>query len=169
MSSGDTKALIGKAIDQVWRDVPSLRQLNLVVRLELPARHDEAVWRVKLPEKEIARDPGGDARLNVTVPRAFFNALAGDPKAGIRDWVEAYEHGQVKVSGEPAVVKLLGNVIGRQLARSRYPRTAAGPQKNPRSGRNGTCHGAFTEARLARAQPAAARNARPRHRRARAR
>jgi hypothetical protein len=119
MSTGETRALILKAIDQVWRDVPSLRQINLVVRLELPARHDEAIWRVKLPEKEIGRDPGGDARLDVTVPRAFFNALAGDPKATIRDWVEAYDHGHVKVSGEPAVVKLLGNVIGRQLARTR--------------------------------------------------
>jgi hypothetical protein len=119
MSSGDTKALIDKAIEQVWRDVPALRQLNLVVRLELPARGDEAVWRVKLPEKEIGRDPAADARVDVTVPRIFFNTLAGDPKAAIRDWIEAYEHGHVKVSGEPAVVKLVGNVIGRQVARAR--------------------------------------------------
>jgi hypothetical protein len=119
MSSGDTKTLIDTAIEQVWRDVPALRQLNLVVRLELPARGDEAVWRVKLPEKQIGRDPAGDARLDVIVPRAFFNALAGDPKASIRDWAEAYEHGHVKASGEPAVVKLLGSVIARQLARAR--------------------------------------------------
>ena len=119
MSSGDTRALIDTAIEQVWRDVPSLKQVNLVVRLELPARHDEAVWRVKLPEKQISRDPAGDARLDVSVPRTFFNALAGEPKASIKDWVEAYDHGHVKVSGEPAVVKLLGNVIERQLARAR--------------------------------------------------
>ena len=119
MSSADTRDLIGRAIDQLWRDVPALRQLNLVVRLELPARGDEAVWRVKLPEKEIRRDPAGDARVNVSVQRVFFNALAGDPKASIRDWSEAYEHGQVKVSGEPAVVKLIGNVIERSLARAR--------------------------------------------------
>ena len=119
MASGDTRALIDRAIEQLWRDVPALRQLNLVLRLELPARHDEAVWRVKLPEKDIRRDPAGDARVDVTVQRVFFNTLAGDPKASIRDWVEAYDHGQVKVSGEPAVVKLIGNVIGRQLARSR--------------------------------------------------
>jgi hypothetical protein len=119
MSSGDTKALIDKAIEQIWRDVPALHQLNLVVRLELPARGDEAVWRVKLPEKQIGRDPGADARVDVTVPRIFFNTLAGDPRAGIRDWIEAYEHGHVKVSGEPAVVKLIGNVIERQVARAR--------------------------------------------------
>jgi hypothetical protein len=119
MSSGDTKALIGNAIDQLWRDVPALKQLKLVVRLELPARGDEAVWRVELPERTIARDPAGDSRVDVTVPRVFFNALAGDPKARLADWVEAYHTGHVKVTGEPAVVKLLGNVIERQLARAR--------------------------------------------------
>src|SRR5215212_5533607 len=119
MSSSDTRDLIGRAGDQVWRDVPALRQLKLVVRLELPARGDEAVWRVELPEKNVSRDPAADARLNVTVPRIFFNTLADEPKASIHDWIEAYEHGHVKVSGEPAVVKLLGNVIGRQVARAR--------------------------------------------------
>ena len=119
MSSADTKALIAQAIDQIWRDVPALRQLNLAVRLELPARGDEAIWHVKLPEKDIRRDAAGDERLDVSVPRVFFNTLAGDPKATIHDWTEAYDHGHVKVSGEPAVVKLLGNVIGRQLARAR--------------------------------------------------
>jgi hypothetical protein len=119
MSSADTKALIGQAIDQIWRDVPALRQLNLAVRLELPARHDEAIWHVKLPEKDIRRDAQGDERVNATIPRIFFNTLAGDPKASIRDWIEAYEHGHVKVSGEPAVVRLVGNVIERQAARAR--------------------------------------------------
>jgi hypothetical protein len=119
MSSADTKALITQAIDQIWRDVPALRQLNLAVRLELPARGDEAIWHVKLPEKEVRRDAAGDERVTVTVPRIFFNTLAGDPKAGIRDWVEAYDHGHVKVSGEASVVRLIGNVIERQLARAR--------------------------------------------------
>jgi hypothetical protein len=119
VSSSDTRDLIGRAVDQMWRDVPALRQLKLVVRLELPARGDAAVWRVQLPDKQVARDPAGDARVDVSVPRVFFNQLAGDPKATIRDWIEAYEHGQVKISGEAAVVKLIGNVIERQVARAR--------------------------------------------------
>ncbi len=118
MSSSDTRALIDSAIEHVWRDVPALRQLNLIVRLELPARHDEAVWRVKLPEKEIKRDPAGDARVDISVQRVFFNALAGDPKASIRDWVEAYDHGHVNVAGDSSVVKLVGAVIQRQLGRA---------------------------------------------------
>jgi hypothetical protein len=119
MSSGDTRALIDSAIETVWRDAPALRPLKMVMRVELPARGDDAVWRVQLPEKAISRDPAGDSRLDVSVPRVFFNALAGDPKARLADWVEAYHHGHVKVSGEPAVVKLIGNVIERQLARAR--------------------------------------------------
>jgi hypothetical protein len=37
----------------------------------------------------------------------------------VRHWVEAYHHGHVTVSGDPGVVKLLGNVIQRQQARAR--------------------------------------------------
>jgi hypothetical protein len=51
----------------------------------------------------------------VAVARSQFNELADDGR--LTDWVEAYEHGHVRVSGDPAVTKLLGNVIQRQLAR----------------------------------------------------
>ena len=119
MAGSDTRDLIGRAIDTVARDVPALQQLKIVVRVELPARGDDAVWRVSLPDKEIKRDPAGDSRIDVSVPRVFFNTLAEDPKTSIHDWIEAYHHGHVKVTGEPAVVKLIGNVIERQVARAR--------------------------------------------------
>jgi hypothetical protein len=51
------------------------------------------------------------------VARSHFNELADDGR--LTNWVEAYEHGHVRVSGDHAVIKLLGNVIQRQLARSR--------------------------------------------------
>jgi hypothetical protein len=72
---------------------------------------------VEVPGPKITKDPAADARLDISVPRSHFNELAEDGR--LKDWVEAYEHGHVKVSGEPAVVKLLGNVIERQLARAR--------------------------------------------------
>ena len=53
----------------------------------------------------------------MVVTRSHFNELVKDGR--LKHWVEAYEHGHVKVSGEPAVVSLLGNVIKRQLARVR--------------------------------------------------
>jgi hypothetical protein len=117
MSSGDTRSLIEQAVERFGNQVPALKQLRLVMRLELRARGDVPIWRVEVPGPKVTKDPAGDARLDVSVDRAHFNELATD--GSLRDWVEAYDHGHVKVSGEGAVVKLIGNVIERQLARAR--------------------------------------------------
>lgn len=116
MSSGDTKALIEQAVVRFLGEVPALKGVKLVVRLELRARGDAPVWRVELPGPKVAKDPAGDARVDVSVARSHFNELAKEGR--LRDWVRAYEHGDVKVSGEAGIVKLLGNVIERQRARS---------------------------------------------------
>ena len=117
MSAGDTRALIQQAVERFGDEVPSLKQLKLVLRLELRARGDAPIWRVELPGPKIAKDPAGDARVDVSVSRSHFNELAADGR--LKDWVEAYDHGHVKVTGEAGVVKLIGNVIQRQLARAR--------------------------------------------------
>jgi hypothetical protein len=118
LATGDTKALISQAVERFYGEVPPLRQLKLIVRLELRARGDDApVWRIEVPGPKIAKEPARDARLDVSVARSHFNELAKDGR--LKDWVEAYEHGHVTVSGEPAVVQLIGNVIQRQLARAR--------------------------------------------------
>ncbi len=117
MASGDTRALIDQALTRLADEVPALRQLKLVLRLELRTHHDQAVWRVELPAHEISRDPAGDARVDVSVPRSHFNELAA--KGRLRDWVDAYERGHVRVTGDAAVVKLIGSVVERQLSRAR--------------------------------------------------
>jgi hypothetical protein len=71
---------------------------------------------VELPAASVSRDPAGDARIAVTVQRPQFNRLAKD--GTLRDWVDAYNRGHVNVTGEAAVVKLVGAVIERQLARA---------------------------------------------------
>jgi hypothetical protein len=116
VSSGDTRSLIKQAVENLQAEVPSLRQLKLVIRLELRARGDVPIWRVAVPGPEISKDPAGDARMDVSVSRSHFNELAAE--GSLRHWVEAYEHGHVHVSGDPAVTKLIGNVIQRQLART---------------------------------------------------
>jgi hypothetical protein len=117
MSSADTRTLIEQAIHRFGDQVPALRQLNIVLKLELPTHGAGApVWRVELPEGRVSRDPAGDARVAVTVQRPQFNQLVKD--GSLRDWVDAYNRGHVTVTGEPAVVKLVGNVIERQLARA---------------------------------------------------
>jgi hypothetical protein len=35
------------------------------------------------------------------------------------DWRQAYEHGDLRVTGDPEVRKLIGTVIERHLARAR--------------------------------------------------
>ena len=114
MSAADTKALIAASLDRLTEEMPTLGQL----KLELPARGGDApIWRVELPGPKIDRDPAGDARLDVTVQRQHFNELAREGQ--LRDWARAYDRGNVKVTGDSAVIKLLGNVIERQLSRSR--------------------------------------------------
>ena len=118
MSAADTKTLIAAALERLTDEMPSLGQLKLVVRLQLQARGGDApIWRVQVPGPKIDRDPAGDARLDVTVQRQQFNELAKEGQ--LRDWARAYERGHVKVTGDSAVIKLLGNVIERQLSRSR--------------------------------------------------
>jgi hypothetical protein len=118
MSTGDTRALIEQTLARFTEEVPALKQLKLVARLELSARGGDApIWRVEVPGPKVSKDPGGDAKLDIVIPRSHFNELAKDGR--LRHWAEAYRTGHVKVSGEPAVVSLLGNVIQRQLSRAR--------------------------------------------------
>ena len=118
MSATETRELITRAVERFEDEVPSLRQLKLVAKLELQARGGDApIWRVEIPGPKVSKDPAADARLDVVVARSHFNELAQDGR--LRHWVDAYERGRVKVSGDPALVKLLGSVIERQQARTR--------------------------------------------------
>ena len=116
MTSGDTRTLIRQAVENLQQEVPALKQLKLVIRLELLARGDIPTWRVEVPGPRISKDPAGDARIDVAVSRSHFNELAVEGR--LKHWVDAYDHGHVRVSGDPAVTKLIGNVIQRQLARA---------------------------------------------------
>lgn len=118
MSANETKTLIAQAIERLGDEVPSLRQLKLVIRLELPSRGGDApIWRVEVPGPKVDRDPAGDSRLSVIVQRQQFNELARE--GTLRQWAKAYEQGHVKVTGDSSVVKLLGSVIERQLVRAK--------------------------------------------------
>ena len=117
MTAADTKSLIETAVRRFQEDVPALQPLKLVFRLELHARGEAPVWRVELPGPVVSKDPAADARVDVSIPRVFFNELAKDGR--LPDWVEAYEHGHVRASGDRQIIRLIGNVIERRLARAR--------------------------------------------------
>ncbi|MDT7713401.1 MAG: hypothetical protein QOG46_2171 [Pseudonocardiales bacterium] len=116
-STSDTRGLIEQAVQHLATELPALRQLKLVIRLELKSRGESPIWRVELPDPKVTKDPAADARVDVSVIRANFNELATD--GTLKQWVKAYERGQVQISGDQSVVKLVGNVIARHLARAR--------------------------------------------------
>ena len=116
MSSADTRTLIAQAVERFQDELPALKQLKLVVRLELRARGDVPIWRVEVPGPKIEKGPAGDARIDISVSRSHFNELATEGR--LKHWVDAYEHGHVRVSGDPAVTKLIGSLIQRQQARA---------------------------------------------------
>ena len=116
MSASDTKALIAQAVERLREEVPALRSLQLVLKLELHTHgRDVPIWRVEVPGPKVDRDPAADARIDVSVARPRFNELATE--GTLEDWARAYDRGDVKVTGDRAVVALLGNVIQRRRAR----------------------------------------------------
>ncbi len=116
MSTADTKALIEEAVAAIQKEVPALAKLKLVMELELRGRGDVQLFRVEVPGPKITKDIASDAKVRLSVPRSHFNELAKDGR--LKHWVEAYDHGHVQVSGDPAVTKLIGNVIQRQRVRA---------------------------------------------------
>jgi hypothetical protein len=120
-STSDTRTLIEQAVQHLAEELPALRPLRLVIRLELKSRGESPIWRVELPGPKVTKDAASDSRVDVSVIRANFNDLAKD--GTLKQWVRAYERGHVQISGDQSVVKLVGNVIQRHLARAR----ASGP------------------------------------------
>jgi hypothetical protein len=101
-------------------EVPGLGNLKLTIRLELRGRGDVQVFGVRIPGPIITKGEPENARLELAMPRQDFNELSERGKLG--DWREAYEHGHIRVTGDPEIQQLLGKVIDRQVARSRLKR-----------------------------------------------
>ena len=116
----DAKALIEVAVRRFVEEVPALAPVKLVVGLELRGRGDVQQFRVEMPELKVTRGPAADARVRVDMRREFFNVMAREAK--VADWIEAFTYGQAKASGPDQIVKLIVNVVERQLERERTPK-----------------------------------------------
>jgi hypothetical protein len=101
-------------------EVPALAPLKLVAGLELRGRGDVQLYRVELPGPAVSKALASDAKVTLQVSRARFNDLA--LKGHIKDWREAFEHGEAKATGIDQVLKLIVNVVERQEDRSRLRR-----------------------------------------------
>lgn len=100
--------------------MPALQSLKLVAGLELRGRGDTQLYRVELPGPKVTKDIAADAKVHVSLPRASFNELA--TKGHVRDWEEAFAHGDATATGVDQVLKLIANVVARQQERSRTRR-----------------------------------------------
>ena len=78
------------------------------------------LYRVELPGPKVTKAIAPDAKVRLEIQRARFNDLA--TKGHIRDWREAFEHGDAKATGIEQIIKLITNVVERQEERSRTRR-----------------------------------------------
>jgi hypothetical protein len=110
--------LIASAYQKLILEIPALDKLKLVIRVELRGRGDVQVFRVQTPGPQITKSDPEDARVDIAISRSHFNELAED--GDLTHWKDALDHGQMKVSGDPDVIKLLGTVIGKHMSRSQF-------------------------------------------------
>jgi len=115
--SSDTQKLIEEGARRFLDELPALKQLRLVIRLDLRARRESQTWRVEFPQIDIRKDPAGDAKVMVVAPRSHFNELAKDGR--LQHWRDAYENGYVRVAGSDEILKLIGKVIERHEQRQK--------------------------------------------------
>ena len=116
MPTKDTKTLIETSIARLVDEVPALRKLALVARLELRERGGPAIWRVETPGPKVGRDPAADATIGVSIDRPAFNLLA--EKGHLTDWVTAFDKGVIRTTGDENILKLIGKVIELQRSRA---------------------------------------------------
>jgi hypothetical protein len=107
-------------------EVPALAPLKLIAGLELRGRGDVQTYRVELPGPKVTKAPlSSDEKVTLEVSRSHFNTLA--TKGHVRDWREAFAHGDAKATGVEQVLRLIVNVVEKQEERSRLRRAKSRP------------------------------------------
>lgn len=115
--SSDTSSLITETVKALQAEVPALEGLKLIFGLDLQAHGDVQSFRVELPGPDVAKRYADDGRVNVQMRREAFNELAEDPT--LTKAQALLEKGLIKPSGDPNIIKLIGQVADKQLSRAR--------------------------------------------------
>ncbi len=118
--SSDAIPLLEKTVTRFLDEVPALKPMKLVVKVELQGRGDTQQFRVELPGPKVTKDIAADSRVTVHMQRAFFNEMAKDAK--VADWREAFMYGQAKASGPTQILQLIERVVEKQEERGRTRR-----------------------------------------------
>jgi hypothetical protein len=118
--ASDAIPLLEQAVTRFTDEVPALKPMKLVVKVELQGRGDTQQFRVELPGPNVTKDVAADAKVTVHMQRAFFNEMAKDAK--VADWREAFMYGQAKASGPTQILQLIERVVEKHEERGRLRR-----------------------------------------------
>jgi hypothetical protein len=118
--SSDAIPLLEQAVSRFLDEVPALKPMKLVVKVELQGRGDTQQFRVEMPGPKVTKDIAADSKVSVHMQRAFFNEMAKDAK--VADWREAFMYGQAKASGPTQILQLIERVVEKQEERARTRR-----------------------------------------------
>jgi hypothetical protein len=119
--SSDAPQLIEQAVRGVLEEVPALQPLKLVVGIDLQGRGDVQQYRVQLPELQVTKDIGTDARVRIEVRRDFFNLML-EHGAKVADWEQAFREGRAKATGVQQYLQLIAKVVDKHQERARLRR-----------------------------------------------
>jgi hypothetical protein len=122
VASSDAIELIDRATRGFLDEVPALKDLKLVVGVDLNGRGgDVQQFRIDLPELDIRKDMATDARIRIEMRRDFFNLMV-EHGAKVADWEQAFHEGRAKATGVEQYMKLIQRVVERQQERARTRR-----------------------------------------------
>jgi len=117
----DAKPMIKAAVTSLLEEVPQLKPLKLVVGVDLLGRSDLQQFRLVMPDLEVTKDPGLDAKVRVEMRRDFFNLMV-EHGAKLADWHQALDEGRLKATGVMQYLRLIGQVVEKQQERVRLRR-----------------------------------------------
>jgi hypothetical protein len=117
--AGDAIELLNRASREFLEEVPALKDLKLVVGVDLNGRGgDVQQFRIEMPELDIRKDMGTDAKIRIELRRDFFNLMV-EHGAKVADWEQAFHEGRAKATGVDQYLKLIQRVVERQQERAR--------------------------------------------------
>jgi hypothetical protein len=120
--AGDAIELLNRASREFLEEVPALKDLKLVVGVDLNGRGgDVQQFRIEMPELDIRKDMGTDAKIRIEMRRDFFNLMV-EHGAKVADWEQAFHEGRAKATGVDQYLKLIQRVVERQQERARLRR-----------------------------------------------
>jgi hypothetical protein len=120
--AGDAIELLDRAARGFLEEVPALKDLKLVIGVDLNGRGgDTQQFRIDMPELDIRKDMGTDAKIRIELRRDFFNLMV-EHGAKVADWEQAFHEGRAKATGVDQYLKLIQRVVERQQERARTRR-----------------------------------------------